>query len=431
MDTSRFNSKVNDIFVGLTKDSQCDETYNLIKDCYLRFLALCEDVEEDYFQQQFIALVRSNEDFCHCLRTKNTIELQRFVTEMVDEDIVGPVREIFMALNNPALLKRDAAKKAWSRIRKLILLCNLQDFVSGEEQEPDKDTKPPSSSVVKVEKRVNAAKEREIRFNTAYRAFLEDLQVAFPGSEVDVLGLFDGIVAQSSNTVLEEFKKYLMPFVPKLIKGIQSNDFEEQKKVLDPYFGPSDSSWFKGLPLVNRMPVDRFWVEQMNNDENRTSLMKAVGELLSCMTGLDSLIKSPIVTHIRDKAMEIMRRDNVQASDFLPTSPNFSQSNMMQMVFELMHSLPDATDGKISPDDINKLVSSLTTGGDDIPDSFGEVFSPDMIDLDCFEMLGEIPGVGDAIAPVIAGAQGALKGHTCTPAFKSVQTPAWLERDEQ
>jgi len=149
------------------------------------------------------------------------------------------------------------------------------------------------------------------------------------------------------------------------------------------------------------------------------------------MSGIDVLIYSPIVTVLKEKAVEIMQREKMTAETLIPTSPSFSRGAIVNLVMELLQAIPEATDGKISAADVQTLITSVMGGGGiELPASFGDVFSPDMIDMDCIDFVTELPGLGDAFGPIMASMEGELTGKTGAKSpFGAVKKPAWLTRD--
>lgn len=436
MATQKFNTQIEQFFTGLIKDALNDDIYANVRKCYEAYLHKADSEADDYFQRKFIELIRLRADFRECLHYKETGVLERVLTELCPGEIAGDLKEIFMALENPLLFKGDTLKKGWKRIQKLVYTCNLQRVVTGQDDPVEEDDAPPKKKKGVKDKEMSvteAAEGRIHRFNAGYRSFLHQLTQAFPGGKVDVVAIFDQEISEDNGCICQAFKEYILPFVPKFAEAIQQEQQQgtggdASTKVFGAYFG-EDSTWFKGLPLINELPIDEYWSEQISNEQNKIAIMKGIGDLITCMSGLDTIIYSPIVKVIKEKAIEIMKRDGLKSEDFIPTSANFSRTKLINLAMELLHVIPEATGYKISSEDITTLITNVMTGKDDYPESFNEVFSPSMLDMDCLELVGDLPGVGDALGPVLAGAQGALKGHTGTPAFGSVQKPAWVDRD--
>jgi hypothetical protein len=438
MATVKFNTQLEALFTGLIKDALHDDTYEHARNCYQAYITRADEVAEDYFQRKFIEWIRQGVNVRQCLHYKETTTLQSLLEKECPAEVSGDLKEIFMALDNPLLFKADTIKKGWKRIQKLVYTCNLQKVVTGsdipEEDDEEKIKRKRKGVKEKEDSTKEAAEGRIQRFNSVYRSFLAQLTQAFPGGEVDVVVLFDDTVAADHGCVCQQFKEYILPFVPKFAEAIQeqqkSGDTSKDasEKVFAQYFG-DDPSWFKGLPFVDQLPIDVYWAEQIANEQNKLVIMKGIGDLVTCMSGLDTIIYSPIVKVIKEKAVVIMKRDNLTTADFNPTSPSFSRTKMINLAMELVHVIPEATGYKISSEDITTLITNVMSGKDDYPESFNEVFSPAMLDMDVLECVGDLPMLGDALGPVLAGAQGVLKGHTGTPAFGSVQKPAWIDRD--
>ena len=452
-----FNESLTNLLTSIMADAQNNDEYAAAK---VVWQAYVEKFAEDatFCCTRFVELVEANAVVRACIREKNTAAL-----EVLFVDLVPSSQALFDALNRTSSFKHDTVKKMWKRIQKLVYKCELASIVSCVSA-PTPQKKETRSALVT---------SRIKRFNEGYRTFLEELSVAFPVSSsgrLSPLVLFDEAVASDDAAVMTKFKALLMPLVPKIAAGVQSKSIASQADALKPYFG-DDPTWFKRLPCVGEsaLTVDEHWAAQMTFDEPvahdsflllneadravyatensercaewtrvtgvRDAIMKALLDLTGCMSGVDTLINSPIVAALKNKAVAIMEREKLTVASMSPTSPTFNRSAVMSLVMELVHEIPKATNGKISDDDIQQLVTSFmgsVTGGGapaQLPDSFSEVFSPDMLDLDCIDLLSDIPGIGDVLAPMLASMEGQMHGKTGAKSpFASVKNPAWLTK---
>lgn len=455
-----FNVALTSLVTALMADAQNDTAYNAAKTVWL---ALTKKLAEDatFCCSTFVHLVRSNSVVRECISKKNTAAL-----EVLCIDALPSSQALFDELSNESSFKHDTIKKMWKRIQKLVYKCRL-DALFGTENTPQPTPTTKTRSVIVATRVTN--------FNTRYRAFLDKLSATFPpdpavSTKPSPLTLFDDAVDKDDESIMTQYKELLMPLVPKIVSGIQSKNIASQADALKPYFG-EHPTWFKRLPCVGKsaLTVDEHWASEMTFDdpvahdsylqldetdraayanENgarvaewvrvtgvRDAIMKALLDLTGCMSGIDSLINSPIVAALKEKAIEIMERDKLTVASMTPTSPGFNRAAVMKLVTDLLHEIPKATGGKISDDDIQELITSFMgalAGGQmpkKLPDSFAEVFSPDMIDPDCIDVLGDIPGVGDVLAPLLASMEGQMHGKTGAKSpFASVKNPAWLTK---
>lgn len=436
MATAEFNEKIEALVNGLLADSQSDVAYDYVLPLHEALVAAQQDYDTEYLQMQFIRLIRESPQLRNHIINRNTSQALPILLKAFPHHLAPALKEIALGLDVPELFRADSEKKMWKRIKKLVMCSGLGNFVYAPEAN-DADTQQPSS-------RSKGAEQSEIkvartnRFNHGYRAFLAQLETAFPvlgGGEDDggdtCVEAFDAAVEDDPEAILQTFKHHVLPIVPKIAEKVQEQKTAAGvKSALEPYFG-SDTAWFKGLPLVNSLPIDTYWETQIiNNDANKQVIMKALGELALTMTGIDTLIYSPIVSALRDKAKEIMLREKITPQSLVPTTGSFNKSSAMNLVLELVQELPAATGGKISSSDMETLITNLMAGRDEVPPAFNEVFSPDMIDADCIEAVSEMPGIGDALAPFMASMQGEMTGSTGMSAFgAAVEAPAWLSRE--
>ena len=403
-----FGERVHSIFTGLFKDATNDGTYDIIKVIYDHYHTLDEDLCEEVFTENL-------DKVAECLKAKNTETLLELLLGMTEDEMVrGALRTIHASFPNEGMFKKDTKKKFLKRLQKLVYSIDPPTAVTS-------SAKPNEEDEYETERCKN--------FNEAYREFLVHLSEKIEGGGGDVLEVFDDITNTNKKSVIEPFREYVLPYVPEIMKGLQSKDFEQQKEILSPYFG-TDPAWINKLPLLFKFNIDsQKWIAY--REKNSMEVMKSVGNLLSCMTGLNCIINSPVVSHLQKRAVEIMQREKMGAQDFLPNSPSFNQTNLLSFAQELLQSIPEATNGEISHEDVSQLISHLITGAGDIPDSFEKVFNPAIIDLDCIGILAELPGLGPVIAPLVASSQGQMQGHTgaASPFGNVVENPAWLNRD--
>ena len=468
MSTKKFNETLDSIFMGLFKDSLTNVAYDYVKELYDEFSNWVEDKSEEVAQMKFIELVRQDAQFRQCIKAKDTADLHSIALKICNEKVSGALREITTSLAAHELFKADADKKMWKRIQKLVYACNLQRIVTGEEA----STTARSKMEKRSEEVSHIVQSRITRFNTAYRQLLVTLSTAFPEENgqpsTECLDSFDELVEGQDSIIIESFKKRVLPMVPEIAKTFQgdaSNDPESHAKVFHQYFG-RNSHWFKKLPLIDLLPIDLHWESQMYvgveleslyNEffklphsqreqwfeghpevketfqriyDHQITIMKALGDLACCMSGLDTLIYSPIIAVLKEKAKEHAEKNNIQPSQLLPNSDDFDRGVAMGLVMSLLDAIPEATNNKITKQDMETLISNTLSGRLEYPESFNEVFSPDMIDMDCLDCVADLPGIGDVVSPLMVGMQGQMKGVTGEKsAFGSVAAPAWLERE--
>lgn len=424
MAATQFKIGLESIILGLLNDAQSDEAYDYVMPFHTEFTKTSETKPAEFFQMSFIAAVRNQAEARNCIRTHDLGKLEAILLYELPDSLGGAVKEVCLSVGVPELFRSDTLKKFWKRVKKLVHTSGLGSFVYDDEKikEHEEQHKQEEHSVI-VEARIN-------RFNHGYREFLQQLSLAFPKEEdMRVIEVFDEMVAQNSTSVISEFKKQVLPLVPRIAKAVQDKEpGGGVTKVLAEYFG-SDCTWFSQLPLLNHLSIQEYWAEQIANTENKNIIMKALGDLTLCMSGIDTLIYSPIVSALKNKAIQIMTREKLSSGALTPGSENFSKAGAMNLVMELVQEIPAATDYRITSADIEKLVCNTLAGKEDVPDSFSEVFSPDMIDMDCIEAVSEMEGIGDALGPFMAGFESQLKGHVGTPAFGAVQTPGWMSRE--
>lgn len=439
MSSARCLEIVESIVVGLLKDAQTDTAYEYVMPFHQAYAEIVETQPMEYLQIAFISAVRREAEFRNCIRSHDLVLLETIALRQFPDNLCGPVREFFLSVGVPDLFRSDTAKKMWKRLKKLVYAAGLGGYVYGDDnQDADATEETVAGGGGGGEREHSIIVQSRIdRFNQGYRDFLGQLREAFPPDEgaVDVQEEFDRRIGENQTSVLEAFKAKALPLVPKLAAGVQESrgsggDGKGVVAALEQFFGP-DCTWVSELPLLELLPISKYWTEQMAKTENKHVLMKALGELALCMSGIDTLIYSPIVTILKNKALEIMRREKLDAGALTPGSPSFSNGGVMKLVMELVHELPAATGYRITSADIEALMTSLFSGSGDLPESFSEVFSPDMIDADCIDMVAELPGIGDAIAPILAGYESQSKGHIGVPAFGSVQKPGWMTRDRE
>ncbi len=149
-----------------------------------------------------------------------------------------------------------------------------------------------------------------------------------------------------------------------------------------------------------------------------------------CMTGLDTIVFSPVVDALKKKMIEVVERDKITKEMLVPTSPQFNKTKAIGVLMEMLDAIPEATGGKISKGDIRTLITNILAGRDAVPESFETVFSPAMIDLDILDVIGDLPGIGDALGPIMALMQGSSTGNVgASPFGDAVPKPGWLSRD--
>lgn len=446
MATQAFNELVGNIIVGLLEDTRTDEAYEYVLPLHNLYVTTMDEHAKDpqYLQMKFIGAIRSQPTFRECFRSQDLARLEHIALNTLPDSVAGSIKEIALSIGVPELFKEDAQKKLWKKIKKLVIKhCNLGNFVyddvtkaAGEEEDDAVVVQDRATQLSDIRE------ERARRFNHGYRAFVEQLVEAFPyytGGDDDIsreaLSQFDSAVGDDIEAVIRRFKVVVLPIVPKIAMAIQEKqrgvrEGEQPRNVEEvfaPYFG-GDATWFKQLPFVEYVNVDGYW--DATDRHNRDIIQKAVSDLAVCMSGLDMLMYSPIVNRLRDKAVEIMSRPDMKGTAVLPNQAGFDKTKAMSFVMELVQSLPEATNYQISSDDIKQLIMNTFSGSADIPDSFAKVFSPDMIDEDCLDVVIEMPGIGDVMAPIMAGMEGQTKGHTGKPAFSAVPKPGWLQRDK-
>lgn len=440
-----FVSGITGVLVGLLRDAQTDEAYDYVMPLHDAWETATKSTSKTRrVRKAILESLRNEPTFRDCVRGHDTTLLFQLLMKELPSSLAGSLREVSLSLDNRDLFRDDTIKKMWKRIKKIIITLDLYDYVYGAEARGSVATKQPSKFVL----------ERRQRFNTAYRTFIELLCDTFPPSRsrAQLLEAFDATIAADDTQMLEQFKKVLLPSLPDVARAIQLQQQKEDPAVVaavfDPYFG-DDPSWFKRLPFTDKLPIDEHWTKliaavpmpdisktasleearQVLEASPKHRIMRTIGDLAVTMSGIDSLLYSPIVTHLRNKALDIMQRDKMNAQALLPTSTSFDQSASLAMVMELFREIPEATGNKVSQEDIEQLLANAMTGCDDIPESFAEVFSPDMIDFDCLDVVSELPMIGDVLGPIMASAEGQMRGVTGSSAFSSVGAPAWMQRD--
>lgn len=438
MATEAFNDLVGNIIIGLLDDAVTDDAYNYVLPLHELYATTLETKDAQYMRIKFIEAIRNEPTFRECLRTQDNAKLEQIALRELPDDVAGSIKEVALSITVPDLFKEDAKKKLWRKIKKLVVKhCNLGEFVyNGKNTEPDVNREVQLSDI---------RMERARRFNHGYRAFLQQLVNAFPVYfEIDEISQeavekFDEAIIDDIEAVLKQFKVIVLPIVPKIAKAIQEKQREVKsdqapkqnvEDVFNQYFG-TDPEWFKQLPLVHYVDIDEYWESQIAITETRNIIQKAVSDLTVCMSGIDMLMYSPIVNKLRDAAVKIMNRPDMKGTAVLPNQPGFDKTKAMGFVMELVQALPEATNHQISSDDIQKLIMNTFSGSADIPDSFSKVFSPDMIDEDCLDVVVDMPGIGDVLGPIMMGLEGQTKGHTGKPAFSTVPNPGWLKRDTE
>lgn len=464
-DVEAFNATLKSLLYGIFADAQHDGSYQAAKLVWDAYEATKRAEKPDFLYAAFIELVSRDAVVRACIREKNTEAL-----EVLCVDRVPQAQALFDSLADDGGFKHDTLKKAWKRVQKLVYRCNLAELVS---------LKAAAAATVKPISA--AAAQRIARFNEGYRAFLGELESVFPPSSSSSLAhplpfpqaLFDEAVARDNTAVIARFKKVLFPLVPKIMTAVQKGSVDKtttiavtQAAVLEPYVG-ADPTWFKTLPCVGEsaLQIDAYWPTTMVFDDVvahdsfvrltlaeqatfeaanaarvsewrrvagvRDGIIQALVSLTGAMTGIDALIHSPIVKTLKEKAIEIMTRENITTASFTPTSPSFDRKGITALVLELVATIPAATNNKITTDDVQQLLTMATSGKmAALPDSFAEVFSPDMLDVDCLLLLQEMPGVlGDVLGPMLAAYEGSMTGKTGTKSpFASVKNPAWLTK---
>lgn len=466
MATEKFNATAESIFMGLFRDALQNDSYDQVTVLWKAYSAwLLNDPE--IAQRKFIEVVRMDPICRSYIKGKRTDDLAEYLRELLKEN-----REVCAAIHYVAdavktgggLFHVDAEAKTWKRVQKLVYACNLQRIVS--------DTTTTTKAEKRTEEVSHVVRARISRFNTAYRSFLETLSSAFPEengqASTACVAKFDELVAQSESSVISTFKEKVLPMVPQIAKTVQNHEgADAHAKVFYEYFG-HDSRWFRALPLIDLLPVDIHWNTQMyvgeareplfklfrtipkqerdawwsqqqqqkdreifeRVDTNQMIIMKAIADLACCMSGLDTLIYSPIVAVLKERAKKYTTQNNITPEQLLPNNAQFDRGVAMGLVMSLLDAIPEATGGKVSKADMETLIQNTLIGNPEYPASFNEVFSPDMLDMDCLASVTELPGIGDALAPIMASMQGQLTGVTgAKSAFGSVAAPAWLERD--
>lgn len=442
-----FASIIHDILVGLLKDAQSDEAYEYVMPLYTAWeSATSSSSRMKHIHQTIMAGLLDEPTFRDCVRGRDTKLLYKLLSKELPDTLCAPLREVALSLGNPDLFRDDTTKKMWKRIKKLMISLDLHDFVFGKTTMTEQTNSKEQTS--------KFAAERHERFNKAYRDFLYLVMRTFPPAAPEtIIDAYDKAISHDSTAVLERFKKIVLPSLPDVARALQLQnqkaDPETIAAVFNPYFG-SDSSWFQQLPFIDQLPIDEHWQTKIANvpmpDISKTTsieearqlleasekhqIMRTVGDLNVTMSGIDSLIYSPIVTHLRNAAVNIMKRKKVDPQTLMPTSTKFDQSTSLEMVKELFHEIPAATNNAITTKDIEQLIGNAIMGNSDIPDSFSEVFSPEMIDFDCLDAVTELPIIGDVLGPVMAAAEGSMTGSTGKPAFAAAPTPAWAQRDD-
>jgi hypothetical protein len=232
--------------------------------------------------------------------------------------------------------------------------------------------------------------------------------------------------------VLEQFKAATDDAV-KMQARMKYGKLVEQCKKLDKQPEPD---WYTGIPALREglVGVDLvpYKADFTRVDTNQMTIMKALGDLACCMSGLDMLIYSPIIKVLKEKAAVYTAKNKITPDQLLPNSETFDRGVAMGFVMSLLDTIPEATGYKISKSDMETIIANTMAGNPDYPDSFNEVFNAGMLDMDCLESLMELPGIGDALGPIMTSMQGQMTGVTgARPAFGSVAAPAWLERDGQ
>uniref|UniRef100_A0A6C0IZY7 Uncharacterized protein n=1 Tax=viral metagenome TaxID=1070528 RepID=A0A6C0IZY7_9ZZZZ len=426
MASKAFNELVGNICVGLMNDARIDDAYETVLPFHELYATTVENNDEEYLQMKFIALIRNSVTLRKCLREQDNLLLETIACQELPS-LNQTIKILALRIDDPKYFKEDATKKLWSKIKKLVVKhCNLHDVVYAD------DTQNEVTTVKSSERLVDLQKERAIRFNNGYRTFLSQVSIAFP-TDKPLLEQFDKDVAENTSVVLVEYKKLVLPILPKFAGVMQKQNDQSDvptrvTRVFDEYFSAEDSSWFQKLPYMSQLNIDDFWRESIG--ANRLALQRALGELTLCMSGIDALFYSPIVNALRKKAVEIMQRPDMKGTVLSPTQQGFDKDKLMSFAMEMFQSLPEATNYQISMTDIQNLIMCAFTGGSvNIPESFEKVFSPDILDEDCIDSIMTWPGVGDLLSPIMAMMEGQKTGHTGKPAFNAIPSPAWLKKE--
>lgn len=347
-------------------------------------------------------------------------------------DVAAPAREVFLSLSVPELFAHDAGKKFWKRVKKLMYGCGIGDAVyGGGSSDAATETTERAQGQVNNPNDHSGGKRTE-RFNKSYREFLHNvvtsLDLATEAETVAASKLDEMKSGVGGNDAVREvFKKHVLPTLPKIAEVIQHDKSAAGvSKALDEYF---TLSWFVQLPCVEYLDVTSArWSQYLAPGKPvRDQLLKEIGQLILCMSGIDALLNSPIVRALRDKTVAIMRRERLGGANFDPSSPDFQQTRIMGLIGELMQELPAATGGKVSATDVQTLITNVAMGKDDVPAGFHDLIDIEDFDLDCLDAVMELPGIGDVLSPLMAGMEGNLRGGTGAPAFGAVEKPAWLK----
>jgi hypothetical protein len=431
-----FNARVVELLQGLLSDAQSDIAYDYVLPFHAQLEWCQRERFPDFLLLKFIGAVREHQPASIvCIRNRETKALFALATKVFPDDLAAPLKECQLSLDVPDLFREDTSKKLWKRIKKLVYASGLGALVYELEEDDTTTTVNPVASGASKHTEISQIKQARInRFNHGYRSFLEQMSIAFPRfigdtDQVDtsVMKRFDEAIALNQQSAIEVFKTIILPVVPKIVAQVQGGAVKGGvQTVLEPYFG-ADPAWLKTLPYMSELAIDDYWQEQIvGNVENRTITMKAIGELAMVMTGIDTLVYSPIVAALKTKAAEIMKREKMNLESITPGGGTFNKSSAFNLVLELIQELPAATNYQITSSDMETLITNMMAQRDEVPKSFSDVFSPEMIDFDCIGALSEMEGVGALLAPYMASMQSQVDGHTGTPAFASVQKPAWM-----
>ena len=402
-----FPDTAESIFTGLLRDAQTDVAYDFVSPLYSYF-AVTED--KAGLKDVFVGLLKTDATLLEAIRTKNPVLLQTAILDIASSEYGSDVREVCTSLGNPDLFARDAEKKLWKRIKKLVIAAGAHELVYGDA--------PPSP---KLQKKSKVVRRREARFKEVYQPFADRVNEVFRGKKSPV-----------TDTTLAEFKEHALPAIVPLAEQLQSSQSTEGLGDALLQFFAEDASWVKGLPLVDADAItEEKWSAFTGSDNPRTEITESLVKVLLTVSGIEALLQSPIVMALKDKTKDIMAKRALTAESLVPTSPTFNKEAIGDLVKELVAALPEVTDGNVTLEDLKKLMENAIAGSDDVPEGLAEIFDPDIIDFDCFSVLTELPGIGDVLGPMLASMEGSIKGTVGASMFgDAVEKPAWMTREE-